>query len=137
MYLLKTAKGKENLVSSILKKYGLEIHPTPEKEYLVCNARPSPELLFRFETYFREVVEVTDEEAQRLLRPEDKGVGVGEIKVGGLVQVISGPYQDFKGIARRIVDDRAVIDLNVFGRISPVEVCLEELEPLQVAEPWV
>jgi len=136
MYLLRITKGKENLISSILRKYGLEVRLTSEKGFLVCGSRPSTELVLKFQAYLQGVIEVTDEEAERLIHPEEKAGEVGEIKAGNLVEVTSGVYQNFKGIVRRIVDSRAVIDLNLFGRVLPVEVSLEELKTLRVAEPW-
>jgi transcription antitermination factor NusG len=136
MYLLRITRGKENLISSILRKYGLEVRLTSEKGFLVCGSRPSPELMLKFETYLQGVIEVTDEEAERLIHPGEKADGVGGIKAGSLVEVTSGVYQNFKGIVRRIADSRAVIDLNLFGRVLPVEVSLEELKTLRVAEPW-
>jgi transcription antitermination factor NusG len=136
MYLLRITRGKENLISSILRKYGLEVRLTSEKGFLVCGSRPSPELMLKFETYLQGVIEVKDEEAERLLHPGEKADEVGVIKAGSLVEVTSGVYQNFKGIVRRIVDSKAVIDLNLFGRVLPVEVSLEELKTLRVAEPW-
>jgi transcription antitermination factor NusG len=137
MYLLRITKGKGNLISSILRKYGLEVRLTSEKGFLVCSSRPSPELMLKFETYLQGVIEVTDEEAERLVHAGEKSDEVGEIKAGSLVEVTSGVYQNFKGIVRRIVDSKAVIDLNLFGRVLPVEVSIDEMRLLKVADPWV
>ena len=135
MYLLRTARGKENLISSILKKHSLEVRLPSEKGFLVCNNRPSSGLLFELKSYLREVIEITEEEAERLLHPEEK---TGEeIEAGSLVEVTSGVYQNFKGIVRRMVDSRAVVDLNLFGRVLPVEVSIDEMRLLKVADPWV
>jgi len=137
MYLLRITKGKESLISSVLRKYGLEVRLTSQRGFLACSSRPSPELMLKFETYLQGVIEVTDEEAERLIHPEEKAGEVGEIKAGNLVEVTSGVYQNFKGIVRRIVDSRAVIDLNLFGRVLPVEVSIGEMRLLKVADPWV
>jgi len=39
--------------------------------------------------------------------------------------------------ARPEVDSRAVVDLNLFGRVLPVEVSIDEMRLLKVANPWV
>lgn len=137
MYLLRITKGKGNLISSILRKYGLEVRLTSEKGFLVCSSRPSPELMLKFEIYLQGVIEVTDEEAEKLIHTGEKADEVAGIKAGSLVEVTSGVYQNFKGIVRRIVDSKAVIDLNLFGRVLPVEVSIGEMRLLRVADPWV
>lgn len=144
-YLIKTARRKENLIGSILKKQGLEVHSIPEKGFLVCNNRPSPELLFELDTYILGVIEITGEETERLLRPKEKSGE--EIKAGSLVQITSGVYKDFLGIVRRLpdpcskgvsgVDSVAVVDLNILGRVFPVEVLIDEMRLSGAGDPWV
>jgi len=133
--LLRTARGKENLIGSILKKNDVEVHLIPVKGFLVCNNRPSPKLIFELKSYLQEVIEITGEEAERLLHHEEK-TGEG-IEAGSLVEVTSGVYQNFKGIVGRAVDRRALVDLNLFGRVLPVEVSIDEMRLLKVADPWV
>ena len=70
-----------------------------------------------------------------------------EIKAGSFVKVTSGVYQNFKGIVRRVsvpllgarpeVDRRAVVGLNVLSDVLPVEVSIDEMRLLNVANPWV
>jgi|GEM_PF-1998929 len=144
-YLMKIARGKENLIGSILKKHGLEVHSIPEKGFLVCNNRPSPQLLFELKTYIRGVIEITGEETERLLHPKEKSGE--EIKAGSLVEITSGVYKDFKGIVRRLpapcpkamsgMDSMAVVDLSILGRVFPVEVLIDEMRLSGAGAPWV
>ncbi len=132
---MRTARGKENFISSILEKHNIQARLTPGKEFLVCDSRPSPELLFGLKSYIWEFMEITEEEAGRLLTPE-KSPGE-KIEVGSLVEIIDGVYRNFKGIVRKRVDSRAVVDLNLFGRVLPIEVSVNEMKLSGVGDPWV
>ena len=134
-HLVRTARGKENFISSILKKHNIQACLTPEKGFLVCDSRPSPQLLFELTSYVWKVIEITEEEAGRLLTPEKSPDE--KIEVGSLVEIIDGVYQNFKGIVRKRRDGRAVVDLNLFGRVLPVEVSIDEMKLSKVGDPWV
>ncbi len=132
MYILRVVRGKESLVSSILMKYGVEVKPSFEKGFVACKIKPSFELMNKLEDYILEVVESNDGEVEIILnKREDKGL---KIKEGMVVEIISGIYEGFSGIVRRIEDEIALVDLNLFGKTVPVEIFLSEMRI--PADPW-
>lgn len=135
MYILRVIKGKENLVSSILFKYGFEVMKAAEKGFLTCKGKLSPELIDKFEGYIQEIIEVDEEKAKEILKERKNNDGPSKIKEGSAVEVISGFYEGFAGIARRVEDGRVLVDLNLFGKAVPVDISASDLRVLP-ADPW-
>lgn len=109
--------------------------------YIILEADLSPELI----TYIRNIAGVTnflghgkdpiplsDEEIKRLLgiADRDKTAKTYDFLPGDMVKVISGPFTDFEGVILKSSDDGAklVINVTVFGRITPVELNADQVE---------
>jgi len=135
MYVLRVTVGKEALIAQVMKKYGLEVKRIKERGFLLCRERPPATLLEKFENYIYEMVEVSAEEAEKLTSGGNESE-VQEITPGSFVEINSGLYQDFKGILRSLKGDIATVDINVFGKVSTVQVFKSELSPLSTPE-WV
>jgi transcription antitermination factor NusG len=132
-FIIQTLKGKERIVEAILRKNGIDSKISPLKEFIICHERPHsyindiPQVLH--------IVEATPEEVEFLLNdesPEEK-----DIKIGSLVEVISGEYEGFTGLVRNIRDGEATVDLNVFGKMLPVTVQTDKIRHVEVGEQWI
>jgi transcription antitermination factor NusG len=131
-FIIQTLKGKERIVEVILRKNGIDSKVSPLKEFIICQERPHqyvddiPQVLH--------IVEATSKEVEYLLN--DKAPEKKDIKIGSLVEVVSGEYEGFTGLVRNIRDGEATVDLNVFGKMLPVTVHTEEIRHVEVAEQW-
>lgn len=134
MLIFKITKGKENLIGSVFTKYGFKIKPVSEKGFLACSERPLPELIKKFEGYIQEIIEVNEEEGERFLKNEKKD-NLSNLREGSAIEVISGIYEGFGGIARRVNDGRVLVDLNLFGKAVSVEVSASDVRILP-SDPW-
>jgi transcription termination/antitermination protein NusG len=109
--------------------------------YIILEADISPALI----TYIRNIAGVTnflghgkdpiplsEEEVKRLLgiAERDKTAKVFDFLPGDMVKVIAGPFTDFEGVIAKSSDDgtKLVIDVTVFGRITPVELNADQVE---------
>ncbi|HOD18124.1 MAG TPA: transcription termination/antitermination protein NusG [Candidatus Cloacimonadota bacterium] len=109
--------------------------------YIILEADLTPELI----TYIRNIAGVTnflgkgkdpiplsDEEVKRLLgiADRDKEAKNYDFLPGDMVKVISGPFTDFEGVIVKTSDDgqKLVINVTVFGRITPVELNADQVE---------
>ena len=112
--------------------------------YIIIQADLSPELI----TYIRNIGGVTnflghgkdpiplsEEEINRLLgiSERDKTAKVYDFMAGDMVRVISGPFSDFEGVILKSNDDgsKLVINVTVFGRITPVELNADQVETIK------
>ncbi|MEA3475923.1 MAG: transcription termination/antitermination protein NusG [Candidatus Cloacimonadota bacterium] len=52
--------------------------------------------------------------------------------IGGRIKIVDGPFNDFEGTVERIIEDKEklVVNVTVFGRITPVEVSFNQVEKL-------
>ena len=50
--------------------------------------------------------------------------------IGDRIKIVDGPFNDFEGTVERIIEDKEklIIDVTVFGRITPVEVSFDQVE---------
>lgn len=109
--------------------------------YIILEADLSPALI----TYIRKIAGVTnflghgkdpiplsEEEVKRLLgiAERDKTAKVFDFMAGDIVRVVSGPFTDFEGVIVKSSDDgtKLVINVTVFGRITPVELNADQVE---------
>lgn len=109
--------------------------------YIILEADLTPALI----TYIKNIAGVTnflghgkdpiplnDEEVKRLLgiAERDKEAKTYDFLPGDMVRVISGPFTDFEGVIDKTSDDGAklVINVTVFGRITPVELNADQVE---------
>ncbi len=132
-FIIQTLKGKEKIVEAILRKDGVDSKISPLKEFIICQERPPsyvndiPQVL--------QIVEATPEEVEYLLN--DKPPEKENIKIGSLVEVVTGEYEGFTGLVRNIRDGEVTVDLNVFGKMLPVTVQTGEIRHVEVGEQWV
>ena len=109
--------------------------------YIILEADLTPALI----TYIRNIAGVTnflghgkdpiplsDEEVKRLLgiADRDKVSKTYDFLPGDMIRVISGPFTDFEGVIVKSSDDgnKLVINVTVFGRITPVELNADQVE---------
>jgi len=109
--------------------------------YIILEADLSPELI----TYIRNIGGVTnflghgkdpiplsEDEVKRLLgiAERDKVSKTFDFMAGDMIRVISGPFTDFEGVIVKSSDDgnKLVINVTVFGRITPVELNADQVE---------
>jgi transcription antitermination factor NusG len=132
-FIIQTLKGKERIVQAVLRKNGVDSRISPLKEFIICQEKPHsyikdiPQVLH--------IVEATCEEVEYLLN--DKVPEKEIIKVGTLVEVVTGEYEGFTGLVRNIRNAEATVDLNVFGKMLPVTVQTGEIRHVEVGEQWI
>ncbi|MCK4338515.1 MAG: transcription termination/antitermination factor NusG [Candidatus Cloacimonetes bacterium] len=78
---------------------------------------------------------LSESEINRILGiKQDKGdlSKVMSFIVSGRIKIIDGPFNDFEGTVERIIEDKEklVVNVTVFGRITPVEVSFDQVEKL-------
>ncbi len=113
--------------------------------YIIIEAELSPELI----NYVRNIAGVTnflghgkdplplsEEEVNRLLGVSDReGTSTRAVKFmhGDMVRVISGPFTEFEGVVQKATEDgnKLVINVTVFGRITPVELNADQVEMIK------
>ena len=132
-FIIQTLKGKEKIVEAVLRKNGIDSKISPLKEFIICQERPHPYL--NDIPQVLHIVEAFPEEAEYLLN--DKAPEKEDIKIGNLVEVVTGEYEGFTGLVRNIRDGEATVDLNVFGKMLPVTVQTGEIRHVEVGEQWI
>lgn len=80
-------------------------------------------------------MEATLEEVEYLLN--EIPLGKEDIKIGSLVEIVSGGYEGFTGLVRNIRDGEITVDLNVFCRMLPVTLKTREIKHVEVGEQWL
>ena len=78
---------------------------------------------------------LSESEINRILgikQDKDELSKVMSFLVGGRIKIIDGPFNDFEGSVERIIEDKEklVVNVTVFGRITPVEVSFNQVEKL-------
>ena len=51
------------------------------------------------------------------------------METGCIVRILSGEYQDFRGIVRRLADGKVEVDVIIFGRLRPVILARDDVAP--------
>ena len=112
--------------------------------YIIIQCDLSPELI----TYIRNIAGVTnflghgkdpiplsEDEINRLLgiNDRDKISKIYDFLPGDMVRVIGGPFSDFEGVILKSSEDgqKLVINVTVFGRITPVELNADQVEMIK------
>ena len=112
--------------------------------YIIIQCDLSPELI----TYIKNIAGVTnflghgkdpiplsEDEINRLLgiNDRDKVSKVYDFIPGDMVRVIAGPFADFEGVLLKTSEDgtKLVINVTVFGRITPVELNGDQVEMIK------
>lgn len=132
-FVIQTLKGKEKIVQAVLRKQGVDSRVSPIREFVICDEQPP--LHIKELPQVLEVVEATPEQVDYLLN--DTPPDGDEIKEGTLVEVIAGSYEGFNGLVREIIDEKATVDLNIFGRMLPVELAFEDIRKVELSNQWI
>lgn len=131
MFLLKTLNGKENFVATILKKNNINTQRGNEKGFLLTDVKPSQEIIYELRGYVMGIIEIDEERAKVLINSPPK-TDKEMLKPGTPVEVITGALQGFRGIARKITEEKVTVDINLFGQATALEVSRDEIKPISV-----
>jgi len=76
---------------------------------------------------------LSDVEVKRLLGIDDRDEAVKQnvnYISGDMVKITSGPFSDFEGVIEKLHDDKQklTVKVTVFGRVTPVEVRIDQIE---------
>jgi len=130
-YLLHVVKGKEKRVIEVFGLYGVVAKKALIGEYVVAYDPKSEELrhLDSISGYIRNVSQIQDEEVGRFLGLSETVFPRSRIEAGCIVRILSGEYQDFRGIVRHLANGKAQVDVIVFGRMRPVSLNRDDVAP--------
>ncbi|MEA2103617.1 MAG: transcription termination/antitermination protein NusG [Candidatus Cloacimonadota bacterium] len=109
----------------------IEMVMTPETKRLVMSIPKAMKFMGSGQT----PIPISDKEKNRILGiKQDDGETISEINfiVGSRMKIIEGPFKDFEGSIGKINSDKQklVVNVTVFGRITPVEVNYNQVELL-------
>ncbi len=135
-YLLHVVKGKEKRVVEVFGRHRVVARRALIGEYVVCYDPKSEELRFldSISRYIRNLSRIEDEEVGRFLGLSVTVFPRGNLEVGQIVRVMSGEYEDFRGVVRRVEDGKVALDVIVFGRMRQVFVNRDQVAPDAVPE---
>jgi transcription antitermination factor NusG len=51
-----------------------------------------------------------------------------QVREGQIIRVIDGPFTGFRGEVRKVDEQTAKVDVQVFGRDTPVDLALRQIE---------
>jgi len=51
-------------------------------------------------------------------------------KIGEIVKIVDGPFSTFDGVILSINGDKVSLEVKIFGRATPVELILKQIEKL-------
>lgn len=130
-YLLHVVRGKEKRVVEVLAHHGVAAKKALIGEYVVTYDPKSEELRYldSIAGYIRNVSPMENEEVGRFLGLSATVVPKSGIETGCIVRVLSGEYQDFRGVVRRLADGKAEVDVIIFGRLRPVVLDRDDVAP--------
>jgi hypothetical protein len=135
-YLLNVVKGKEKRVTEVFGHHGVAAKIALIGEYVVTYDPKCVELRYldSISGYVRNISRLNDEEVGRFLGLSKKGVPKLNMEAGVIVRILSGEYQDFRGVLRRLTDGKAEVDVIIFGRLRPVTVDRSDIAPDELPE---
>ena len=130
-YLLHVVKGKETRVVEVFGLHGVAAKKALIGEYVVAYNPKCEELRYldSISGYIRNISPIEDEEVGRFLGLSETVVPKSGMEPGCLVRVLSGEYQDFRGIVRRLANGKVEVDVIVFGRMRPVSLNRDDVAP--------
>ena len=138
-YLFRVARGKEKRVVEVFAQNGVLAKKALIGEYVVA-CDPRSENLRHLDSvrgYIRGVSRIEDKDIARLLGMSEAVFPTGGLRAGQIVRVLSGEFEDFHGVVRRIDNGKVAVDVTVFGRLRPVELDRNEvLADGEVPEGW-
>ncbi len=123
----KVVKEKKIFPNYIL----MEMNMTPETYQFVLRLPATTKFLGGNKT----PKPLSEKEVNRILgvkRDKDSVSSGMKFIVGDRIKIIDGPFDDFEGGIERIIEDKEklVVNVTVFGRITPVEVGFSQVEKL-------
>ena len=130
-YLLHVVKGKEKRVVEVFDLHGVAAKKALVGEYVVAYDPKSEELRYldSISCYIRNISTIEDEEVGRFLGLSETVFPRYRMEAGCIVRVLSGEYQDFRGIVRRLADGKVEVDVIVFGRLRSVALDRDDVAP--------
>lgn len=51
-------------------------------------------------------------------------------QVGEYIKIIDGPFNSFEGLISNIIGERVSLEVKIFGRVTPVELTLKQIEKI-------
>ena len=138
-YLLHVVKGKEKRVVEVFGLHGVVAKKALIGEYVVAYDPKSEELRYldSISGYIRNVSPIEDEEVGRFLGLGETVVPKTGMQAGCIVRILSGEYQDFRGVVRSIEDGKAKVDVIIFGRLRPVVLHRDDVVPDALPEGFI
>ena len=130
-YLLHVLKGKEKRVIEAFGRHGVAAKKALIGEYVVAYDPKCEELRYldSISGYIRNISPIEDEEVGRFLGLSAVVFPKSGMETGSIVRILSGEYQDFRGIVRRLANGKAEVDVIVFGRMRPVSLNRDDVAP--------
>lgn len=125
-YVVTTSHKKEKLVSSLMNKQGLSPERAAFDGMLVCMQEVDP--LFRDLPYVKDIIHISDEEAQRLISGKSPSEP-DPLRSGSHVLVVRGDFQNCHGIIRCKNNDTLTVDISYLDRMIAVELPASDVEP--------
>ena len=121
-YLLHVVKGKEKRVIEVFGHHGVAAKKALIGEYVVTYDPKSEELRYldSISGYIRNISSIEDSEVGRFLGLSETVFPKSSVETGCIVRILSGEYQDFRGVVRRLADGKVEVDVIVFGRLRPI-----------------
>ena len=137
-YLMQVVKGKEKRVVEVFGQHRVVAIRALIGEYVVCYDPKSEELRFldSIAGYIRDVSRIEDEEVGRFLGMSEAVYPTSDLEKGQIVRVLSGEYEDFRGVVRRAEDGKVALDVIVFGRLRPVFLNRDQVASDGIPEGW-
>jgi hypothetical protein len=138
-YLFHVTRGKEKKVVDIFGQHGVLAKKALIGEYVVaCDPRAQNlRYLDSVRGYIRNIATIEDKDLGRFLGMREVILPARGLKAGQIVRILSGEFEDFRGVVRRVKNGRVAVDVTVFGRLRPVVLNRDEvLTDGEVPEGW-
>ena len=130
-YLLHVLKGKEKRVVEVFDHHGVVAKKALIGEYVVAYDPKSEELRYldTISGYIRNMSLIEDGEVGRFLGLSERVFPTFTMETGCIVRILSGEYQDFRGVVRRTANGKVEVDVIIFGRLRPLVVDRDAVAP--------
>ncbi len=121
-YLFHVVRGKEKKVVDIFGQHGILAKKALIGEYVVaCDPRAQDlRHLDSVRGYIRNIATIEDKDLGRFLGLRDVIRQDRRLEAGQIVRIITGEFEDFRGVIRRAESGKVAVDVTVFGRLRPV-----------------
>jgi hypothetical protein len=135
-YLLHVLKGKEKRVIEVFGLHGAAAKKALIGEYIVTYDPRCGQLRYldSISGYIRNISPIEDEEVGRFLGLSETVVPKPGMETGSIVRILSGEYQDFRGIVRCLENGKVEVDVIIFGRLRHVCLNRDDVVPDELPE---